>query len=119
MKSWKCIEKCGACCKFDLDQRRDIYKVLSTEDIKLIKSMTLKDGWCKNLDKKSMRCLIYENRPHFCRVDVFSKNFREYIKEGENFLISCCKQHISSIYGKRSKMMIQYKKEIAKTKYQN
>ena len=117
MKSWTCIEKCGACCKFDLDNREDIYKVLSKEDIKLIKSMTCQDGWCKNLDRKSMKCLIYDNRPHFCKVGDFSKNFREYKKDGDNFLISCCKQHISSIYGKRSKMMIQYKKEITKTKY--
>ena len=115
MKSWTCIEKCGACCKFDLDNRNDIYKILRKEDIKLIKTMTGKDGWCKNLDKKNMRCLIYNDRPHFCRVDIFSKNFKEYKKRGDNFLISCCKEHISSIYGKRSKMMSQYKMEITKT----
>ena len=115
MKSWTCIEKCGACCKFDLDNRNDIYKILSKEDIKLIKTMTGKDGWCKNLDKKNMRCLIYNDRPHFCRVDIFSKNFKEYKKRGDNFLISCCKENISSIYGKRSKIMSQYKMEITKT----
>ena len=114
MKSWTCIEKCGACCKFDLHKRDDIFNFLSKEDIKLIETMTRKDGWCKNLDKKNMKCLIYEKRPHFCRVDVFSKNFKEYLNKGDDFLISCCKQHISSIYGKKSKIMNQYKKEITK-----
>jgi len=114
MKSWTCIEKCGACCKFDLQRRDNILNVLSNDDIKLIESMTGKDGWCKNLDKKNMKCLIYSDRPHFCRVDVFSKKFKEYLKKGDVFLIDCCKQHISSIYGKRSKMMSQYKMEITK-----
>tara|TARA_Y100001970_G_scaffold251851_1_gene325106 strand:+ start:17203 stop:17553 length:351 start_codon:yes stop_codon:yes gene_type:complete len=114
MKSWTCIEKCGACCKFDLHKREDIFNILNEEDIKLIEDMTGKDGWCKNLDKKNKKCLIYEERPHFCRVDTFSKNFKGYISKGDDFLISCCKEHISSIYGKRSKMMIQYKDAITK-----
>ena len=114
MKSWTCIEKCGACCKFDLNNRENIYKILSKEDIKLIKSMTGKDGWCKNLDKKNMRCLIYDKRPYFCRVDVFSKNFKEYLRKGDRFLINCCKEHISSVYGKNSEIMSQFKMEIIK-----
>ena len=115
MKSWTCIESCGACCKFDLHDRSEIFSILTKEDIKLIESMTGKDGWCKNLDKKNMKCLIYDQRPHFCRVNEFSKNFKDYKKHGDDFLINCCKQHISSIYGKRSKMMYQYKMEITKT----
>tara|TARA_B100001121_G_C18627299_1_gene592438 strand:- start:703 stop:1050 length:348 start_codon:yes stop_codon:yes gene_type:complete len=114
MKSWKCIEKCGACCKFDLSDRDEIFNILSKEDIKLIESMTGKDGWCKNLDKKNMRCLIYDKRPYFCRVDVFSKNFKEYLRKGDRFLINCCKEHISSVYGKNSEIMSQFKMEIIK-----
>ena len=114
MKSWKCIQKCGACCKFDLDQRDEIFNILSKDDINLIKSMTAKDGWCKNLDKKNMRCLIYDKRPYFCRVDIFSKNFKEYIKQGDKFLISCCKQHISDVYGTKSEIMSQYRMQIAR-----
>ena len=105
MKSWTCIESCGACCKFDLDERENIHEILKEEDINLIKSMTNNDGWCKHFDKKNKKCLIYKNRPHFCRVDVFSKNFEEYFIKGDEFLIKCCKQHIKSIYGKRSKQM--------------
>ena len=118
MKSWTCIEKCGACCKLDLQERENISNLLNKDDLTLIRSMTGKDGWCKNLDKKNMKCLIYDNRPHFCKVEIFSKKFKAYKLKGDEFLINCCKQHISSIYGKRSAQMDQYKKEINK-KYPN
>jgi len=52
MKSWTCIENCGACCKFDLNERSDLANKLNKEDIALINSMTAKDGWCKNLDRE-------------------------------------------------------------------
>ena len=111
MKSWKCIENCGACCKFDLESRDNIFEALNNKDISLIISMTGKDGWCKNFDKKNKKCLIYEKRPHFCRVDDFSKKFNGYKKNGDDFLIDCCKQHISSIYGSRSETMKIFKYE--------
>ena len=72
MKSWTCIENCGACCKFDLNERSDLADKLNKEDIALINSMTARDGWCKNLDRENKKCLIYETRPHFCRVNEFS-----------------------------------------------
>ena len=113
MKSWSCIENCGACCKFDLSERDNINK-LSSDDIALINSMTSNDGWCKNLDRKNRKCMIYENRPHFCRVNEFSTSFKEYLKNGDKFLIDCCKEHISSIYGRRSKQMQTFKMTITK-----
>ena len=112
MKSWTCIEKCGACCQIDLKHRENLANILSQKDIELIKSMTKKDGWCKYLDKKNMKCKIYENRPHFCKVSIFSKNFKGYKKKGDNFLIDCCKEHISFIYGKESEEMKRFKQEI-------
>jgi len=111
MKSWKCIENCGACCKFDLDERDNIYEILTKEDIASIQSMTGKDGWCKNFDKRNKKCLIYDTRPHFCRVDEFSHKFKGYKQKGEEFLIDCCKQNISSIYGTRSEIMKIFKYE--------
>lgn len=27
----------------------------------------LEDGWCSALDRNSMKCMIYENRPWICR----------------------------------------------------
>ena len=109
MKSWTCIENCGACCKFSLNERSDLRNKLSDEDIDLINSMTSKDGWCKNLDRKSKKCLIYKTRPHFCRVDKFSKSFKGYLKTGDKFLIDCCEQHISSNYGFKSKELKNFK----------
>ena len=105
MKSWRCIENCGACCKLNLNERSNLDDKLSKEDIALINSMTDKDGWCKNLDRENKKCLIYESRPHFCQVNVFSTAFKEYLKSGDKFLIDCCKQHISSNYGYKSKEM--------------
>ena len=109
MKSWTCIENCGACCKFDLNERNDLADKLNKEDIALINSMTSKDGWCKNLDRENKKCLIYETRPHFCRVNEFSTTFKGYLKSGDKFLIDCCKQHISANYGYQSKEMKTFK----------
>ena len=112
MKSWTCIENCGACCKFNLDERIDLADKLNDEDITLINSMTAKDGWCKNLDRVNIKCLIYETRPHFCRVSEFSTAFKGYLKSGDKFLIDCCKQHISSNYGLKSKEMKNFRMAI-------
>ena len=109
MTSWNCIENCGACCKFNLNERTDLADKLTCKDLALIESMTSEDGWCKNLDRENKKCLIYENRPHFCRVNEFSIQFKEYLKFGDKFLIDCCKQHISSNYGKNSKEMKNFK----------
>ena len=72
MKSWICIENCGACCKFDLNERTDLAGKLNKEDISLIRSMTAKDGWCKNLDRVNKKCLIYENS--------FNKRHQDFLK---------------------------------------
>ena len=109
MKSWTCIKNCGACCKFNLNERSGLKDKLTEEDIALINSMTASDGWCKNLDRENRKCLIYETRPHFCRVNEFSKLFNDYFKSGDKFLIDCCKQHISSNYGYKSKEMKNFK----------
>ena len=114
MKSWTCIENCGACCKFNLNERIDLADKLNKEDFDLINSMTAKDGWCKNFDKKIKKCLIYENRPHFCRVNEFSTVFKGYLKSGDKFLIDCCKQHISSNYGSKSKEMKRFKMAVSR-----
>ena len=114
MKSWKCIENCGACCKFNLVERIDLEDKLTKDDISLINSMTGKDGWCKNLDKENKKCLIYETRPHFCRVSEFSIAFKEYLISGDKFLIDCCKQHISSNYGYKSKVMKNFRKSVSR-----
>ena len=114
MKSWSCIEKCGACCYFDLTEREDLSRLLNRKDIALINSMTRNDGWCKFFDKSNKKCMIYESRPHFCRVNEFSKSFKGYLQNGDKFLIDCCKQHISSIYGRKSNQMKDFKMAVSK-----
>ena len=114
MKSWNCIENCGACCKFDLTEREDLENKLSRKDIALINIMATEDGWCKHLDRENKKCKIYESRPRFCRVNQFSVEFKEYLKNGDKFLINCCKQHISSIYGSKSSQMKNFKTAISK-----
>ena len=114
MKSWSCIEDCGACCRFDLAERDDLSKILSENDTALINSMTNKDGWCKYFDKSNKKCKIYETRPNFCRVNEFSTSFKKYLKNGDKFLIDCCTQHISSIYGRKSRQMKIFKATILK-----
>ena len=113
MKSRTCIENCGACCKFNLNERSDLSKTLNKEYIALINSMTAGDGWCKNLDRENKKCLIYETRPHFCRVNKFSVAFKGYLKSGDKFLIDCCKQHISSNYGFKSKEMKNFRMAVS------
>ena len=114
MISWSCIDNCGACCRFDLADRNDLSRVLDGKDIALINSMTRNDGWCKFFDKANKKCKIYESRPHFCRVNEFSKSFKGYLKKGDKFLIDCCKQHISSIYGRKSSQMNAFKSAVTK-----
>ena len=114
MKSWTCIENCGACCKFDLSERENLSSKLSEDDITLINTMTSNDGWCKYLDRKNRKCSIYQSRPHFCRVDEFSTSFSDYRKYGDKFLIDCCKEHIKSVYGIKSENLKRYKKAILK-----
>ena len=114
MNSWSCIKNCGACCYFDLTERDDLSNILSSNDIALINSMTTKDGWCKHLDKSNRKCKIYDSRPHFCRVNEFSTSFKGYLQNGDKFLIDCCKQHISSIYGNKSTQMKVFKTAVTK-----
>ena len=58
--------------------------------------------------------MIYESRPHFCRVNEFSSSFKKYLKNGDKFLIDCCTQHISSIYGRKSEQMKDFKSAISR-----
>ena len=108
MKSCSCIENCGACCKFDLDQKSGLKNKLSKEDLVLINLMTTLERCFKNLKKQNKKYLIYENRPHFCREIKFSISFKNYSTFGDKILIYCCKQHISSNYGESSEVMSNF-----------
>ena len=113
MKSWSCIENCGARCRFYLTEREDLTNKLTVDDLELIDSITNNYGWCKYLDKTNKKSLIYETRLNFCRVNEFSIAFKEYLRNSDKFLINCCKQHISSIYVSKSNQMKNFKKAIS------
>lgn len=69
--TYKC-ENCCACCMFWNPARYDPNIV---NDL----------GICKHLDLQNKKCLIYENRPIFCRVNewyhiICKENYIEYDK---------------------------------------
>ena len=67
---WACVKNCGACCKLGpMSSRPDLSSYLSPAELELYKSMIGEDEWCKNYDKASRMCTIYETRPGFCRVE--------------------------------------------------
>lgn len=42
-------------------------RFIETDDWGSMTMARLEDGWCAALDRRSMRCSIYENRPWICR----------------------------------------------------
>lgn len=62
MITFKC-DSCGLCCQ-NLD-KNPIYEELHDGD-----------GICKHYHSESKKCLIYEDRPIFCRVDEGFNLFR-------------------------------------------
>jgi Fe-S-cluster containining protein len=64
-------ENCHACCcrlEAMLFNDPNIPENLTVTDARGERSMLrLADGWCVALDRKTMKCSIYENRPWLCR----------------------------------------------------
>ena len=107
--SWKCVDNCGACCKLEPHERIEALEALSAKEQDLFLSMVLSDGWCRHYDKDKRICSIYETRPNFCNVKYLAKLYNVKDENKNVFAIKCCKQHISHIYGKRSKEMTSFK----------
>jgi len=64
---WQC-KKCGSCCKIlntHLPKRK--------EDQLVIKELNRGDGICRHLSEDNL-CMIYEDRPNICRVDINDVN---------------------------------------------
>lgn len=102
---WKCMKQCGACCKlgdFDMEVLKDMLR--TEDDLTEYLGMIGADGWCKWFDSKSRTCTKYEDRPRFCRAtpEVFEDLYQVEKDEFDEFAISCCKYHISNIYGEDS-----------------
>jgi Fe-S-cluster containining protein len=104
MATWQCITQCGACCHLEPDERPDLEKYLSPEELGLYLSMVREGGWCVNFDQETKECSIYANRPRFCRVEaqIFQDMYGIEPEELNDFAIDCCSQQIEAVYGDRS-----------------
>ncbi len=80
MKSWTCIEKCGACCHIDLKYRKSLTNILSPKDIELIKSITGKDGWlCEKGNKISIEAATVAGDFKTLLKDILNIEKKQYL----------------------------------------
>lgn len=110
MAGWSCIRGCGACCYLVPDERPELADVLSPEELRGYREMVAEDGWCKHFDKVSKTCLVYEDRPSYCRVSVEGFEERYGVPEDE-FAEACaegCRDHIATTFGERSEIMVRF-----------
>ena len=109
-ETWRCVSGCGACCNLTPTDRPDLEEYLSPEEMELYLSMVGEGGWCINFDHETRKCLIYEQRPRFCRVkpDTFQEMYDMEPQDFNEFAIDCCRQQIEGVYGKDSQEMLQY-----------
>ena len=114
MSTWCCVSNCGACCNLAPADRPNLNDYLSPEQLALYLSMVGEEGWCINFDRATRKCLIYEQRPDFCRVlpDTFEEMYGVDKEEFNDFAIDCCQQQIAGVYGNNSPEMKRYNQEI-------
>ena len=114
MKNWHCVQNCGACCHLEPAERPDLENYLTEEELELYMTMVGTGGWCINFDHDQRTCRIYEQRPHFCRVqpDIFARMYGVEEEEFDDFSIDCCRQQISGVYGARSIELKRYNQSI-------
>ncbi|MGD1920878.1 MAG: YkgJ family cysteine cluster protein [Pleurocapsa sp.] len=107
---WQCVSNCGACCNLTPEDRPDLAKYLSTEELNIYMSMVGEDGWCINYDRDSRKCQIYDRRPRFCRVELdnFADMYEIQESEFNEFAIACCQQQIAGVYGEDSEESARY-----------
>lgn len=117
IKTWRCVQGCGACCNLNPSDRPDLADYLTPEELTQYLSMVGKGGWCIHFNRDRRTCNIYENRPRFCRVqpDNFQRMYGVEIDEFNDFAIDCCQQQIEGIYGRNSQEMLGYNREIKNT----
>jgi uncharacterized protein len=114
MPSWHCVKQCGACCNLNPADRPDLDQYLDPESLALYLSMVGEDGWCVNFNHDSRDCSIYDDRPHFCRVqaDTFKALFDVEPEDVNDFAIDCCREQIEGVYGEQSLEMVRFDREI-------
>lgn len=109
-ETWRCVANCGACCNLTPEDRPDLEEYLTLPELEIYQNMLGEDGWCRNLDKETRKCLIYEDRPNFCRVqpDIFQEMYKVAEHDFNEFAIDCCRDQITGVYGENSEEMTRY-----------
>ena len=111
---WQCVASCGACCNLSPEDRPDLDRYLTSEELGIYLDMVGEDGWCINYDHESRKCQIYEQRPSFCRVqpDRFETMYGIEEAEFNEFAIACCQQQINGVYGEDSEELKRYNQTV-------
>jgi Fe-S-cluster containining protein len=114
MATWRCVQQCGACCHLDPTDRPGLELYLSPHELELYLSMVGEGGWCVNFDHSNRKCLIYADRPRFCRVEpeIFHDMYGIESEELSDFAIDCCREQIEGVYGDRSLEMLRFDQEV-------
>jgi uncharacterized protein len=114
MATWCCVKQCGACCHLEPADRPDLDSYLSPADLQLYRSLIGEDGWCINFDQSTRECLIYQDRPRFCRVEasVFEEMYGISPEDLNDFAIECCQQQIDGVYGNDSQEKQRFKEAV-------
>jgi uncharacterized protein len=111
MKTWQCVQQCGACCYLAPAERPFLEEYLDCDQLVLYHSLVGEDGWCVHYQKSERTCGIYATRPEFCRVNttVVKEVYGEDPQDLDRWAIHCCTDHIDSVYGAESPEMLRFK----------
>ncbi|HIK46760.1 MAG TPA: YkgJ family cysteine cluster protein [Leptolyngbyaceae cyanobacterium M65_K2018_010] len=114
MTTWQCVKSCGACCYLNPEERPDLDRYLTPDQLQLYLSLIGADGWCIHYDASDRRCRIYSTRPDFCRVTAatFEAMFDLDPADLNDFAIDCCQQHIGDRYGEESPEMARFNQAV-------
>lgn len=117
MKTWTCIQNCGACCHLEPSERPELDSYLSPTELEQYLSFVGEGGWCIHFDRRQRQCRIYADRPDFCRVrpDTFKKMYGIEPEVFDEFAIDCCHQQIEWLYGPDSAEMERYDRAVEKS----
>ncbi|BBH06062.1 hypothetical protein Prudu_017610 [Prunus dulcis] len=85
------------------------------------RSMVGADGWCVNFDKGTRKCLIYNDRPYFCRVEaeVFQSLYGINEKKFNKEACRSCRDTIKSVYGPHSKELVNFNSAVTSSSSSN
>ena len=81
-----CISCEACCCRLEVMLITDTgvpERFLATDDWGGLIMLRLEDGWCSALDRNTMKCMIYAQRPLICRE--FQMGQYECIAERKSF----------------------------------